>query len=69
MPCLKFVESEDGDAAFPCRGEDALEPFDQPFRPSTKAGVGERYLPKRAELVAKIETPKEVSPRLIPHPL
>ena len=30
-----------------------------------KAGVGERYLPKRVELAAKIETPNEVSPRLI----
>ena len=27
-----------------------------------KAGVGERYLPKRVELAAKIETSNEVSP-------
>ena len=32
---------------------------------SAKAGVEERYLLKRAGLSAKIETSKEVSPRLI----
>ena len=29
---------------------------------SAKAGVGERYLPKRVRFAAKIETPNEVSP-------
>ena len=29
---------------------------------NVKTGVGERYLPKRVGLAAKIETPKEVSP-------